>query len=83
MMNSLAWRCIAMDLKTMIIGMIAVLLLLGVAASCAAVYFGKQYQAGGTKKQKYICVCCTVAGFVCAVTAVQIWLMFHTVLFAG
>ena len=69
-----------MDLKTTIIGMIGILAVLGIAAVCAAVIFGKQYQNGGTKKQKYICVCCSVAGFVCIVTAVQIFLMFRTVL---
>ena len=71
-----------MELKTMIIGMMVVLLLIGAVALCAAVYFGKRYQAGGTRKEKYICVCCTVAGFVCVVTAVQIGLMFRVVLFS-
>lgn len=69
-----------MDLKTSIIGIIAVLTVLGIAAVCAAVFFGKQYQAGGAKNHKYICVCCSVAGFVCIVTAVQIFLMFRIVL---
>lgn len=72
-----------MELKTMITAMMIVLALIGAVATCVAYYFGKRYQAGGTKKEKYICVCCTVAGFVCIVTAVQIGLMFRTVLFAG
>ena len=72
-----------MGLTTTIIGMIALLAVLGIAAVCAAVLFGKQYQAGGTRKQKYLCVCCSVAGFVCIVTAVQIFLMFRPVLFAA
>ena len=72
-----------MELKTMITAMKIVLALIGAVAACVAYYFGKRYQAGGTKKEKYICVCCTVAGFVCIVTAVQIGLMFRTVLFAG
>ena len=72
-----------MELKTMIIGMIALLFVIGITAVCAAVFFGKRYQAGGTRKDKYICVCCTVAGFVCIVTAVQIGLMFRAVLFGA
>ncbi|MBQ2015145.1 MAG: hypothetical protein IIV26_07480 [Peptococcaceae bacterium] len=69
-----------MDLKTTIIAMLVLLAAVGVAAICAAVFFGKRYQDGGTKNQKYICVCCSVAGFVCIVTAVQIFLMFRNVL---
>ncbi len=65
----------------MITGMIALLVLVGIGALYGAIYFGKRYQAGGTKKQKYSCVCCTVAGFVCIVTAVQILLMFRVMLF--
>ncbi|MBQ2777146.1 MAG: hypothetical protein IJF50_06555 [Peptococcaceae bacterium] len=72
-----------MDVKMMITAMIIALALTGAVAVCAAYYFGKRYQAGGTKKEKYICVCCTVAGFVCIVTAVQIGLMFRTILVAG
>ncbi len=72
-----------MDVKTMITGMIALLVIVGMAALFAAVTFGRQYQAGGTKKQKYICVGCTVAAFVCIVTAVQILLMFRVVLFGA
>ena len=37
--------------------------------------------AGGTKKQKYLCVGCTVASCVCLMTAVQIVMMFRNVLF--
>ena len=69
-----------MDVKTTIIVMIALLAVLGIAAVLAAVLFGKRYQAGGSKKQKYLCVCCTVAGFVSIVTAVQIFLMFRVIL---
>lgn len=72
-----------MELQTMIFAMVAVLCIVGLIAVCAAVYLGKQYQNGGTKKQKYLCVCCTVASFVCIVTAVQVLLMFRGVLFAA
>ena len=72
-----------MDLKAVIAGMIALLVIAGIAALFAAIILGRQYQAGGTKKQKYICVSCTVAAFVCIVTAVQILLMFRAVLFGA
>ena len=72
-----------MEVKTVITGMIVLLIVIGIAALFAAIVFGRQYQAGGTKKQKYICVSCTVAAFVCIVTAAQILLMFRAVLFGA
>ena len=42
--------------------------------------FGKKYKTIGMRKNKLICVGCTVAACVCIITAVQILLMFRTVL---
>lgn len=51
----------------------------GLAFIVVAVWFGRQYQAGGNKNHKYICVACTVASCVCIITAIQIYLMFRGV----
>lgn len=69
-----------MDLKTVVLAMVIGLLVVGLLALVLAVHFGKQYQGFGVKKHKYICVSCTVACFVCVVTAVQIFLMFKPII---
>jgi len=61
-------------------GLIAVLLAVGIIAIVLAVQFGKKYKTIGMRKNKLICVGCTVAACVCIITAVQILLMFRTVL---
>ena len=61
-------------------GLIAVLLAVGITAIVLAVQFGKKYKTIGMRKNKLICVGCTVAACVCIITAVQILLMFRTVL---
>ena len=61
-------------------GIIAVLLVIGIIAIVLAVQFGKKYKSIGMRKNKLICVGCTVAACVCIITAVQILLMFRTVL---
>ena len=71
-----------MDLKTTISIMAAILVIIGILAVVLAVNFGRQYNAGGTKKQKYLCVGCVVASCVCIMTAVQILMMFRNVLFS-
>jgi len=60
--------------------LIAVLLAVGITAIVLAVQFGKKYKTIGMRKNKLICVGCTVAACVCIITAVQILLMFRTVL---
>lgn len=66
-----------MDLQHTILFLVGILLILGVAAAVAAWHFGRQYQSGGTRRQKYICVTCCVASCVCIITAIQILLMFR------
>lgn len=66
-----------MGLQHTILLLVGILLLLGLAAVVGAWYFGKQYQAGGKKQQKYICVTCCVASCVCLITAIQILWMFR------
>ncbi|MBQ3120192.1 MAG: hypothetical protein IJC12_04905 [Peptococcaceae bacterium] len=61
-------------------GIIAVLLVIGIIAIVLAVQFGKKYKSIGMRKNKLLCVCCTVAACVCIITSVQILLMFRTVL---
>ncbi len=61
-------------------GLIAVLLAVGIIAIVLAVQFGKKYKTIGMRKNKLLCVCCTVAACVCIITSVQILLMFRTVL---
>ena len=61
-------------------GLVAVLLAVGIIAIVLAVQFGKKYKTSGMRKNKLICVGCTVAACVCIITAVQILLMFRTVL---
>ena len=61
-------------------GLVAVLLAVGIIAIVLAVQFGKKYKTIGMRKNKLICVGCTVATCVCIITAVQILLMFRTVL---
>ena len=61
-------------------GLVAVLLAVGIIAIVLAVQFGKIYKTIGMRKNKLICVGCTVAACVCIITAVQILLMFRTVL---
>jgi len=61
-------------------GLVAVLLAVGIIAIVLAVQFGKKYKTIGMRKNKLICVGCTVAACVCIITAVQILLMFRTVL---
>ena len=61
-------------------GLVAVLLAVGIIAIVLAVQFGKRYKTIGMRKNKLICVGCTVAACVCIITAVQILLMFRTVL---
>ena len=61
-------------------GLVAVLLAVGIIAIVLAVQFGKKYKTIGIRKNKLICVGCTVAACVCIITAVQILLMFRTVL---
>ena len=61
-------------------GLIAVLLAVGIITIVLAVQFGKKYKTIGMRKNKLICVGCTVAACVCIITAVQILLMFRTVL---
>lgn len=61
-------------------GTVAILLGIGLLAILAAVYFGRQYKAVGIRKNKLLCVCGTVTASVCIITAVQIVLMFRTVL---
>ena len=61
-------------------GLIAVLLAVGIIAIVLAVQFGKKYKTIGMRKNKLLCVGCTVAACVCIITAVQILLMFRTVL---
>ena len=72
-----------MDIKTTIQLMLLCLLAISVIAVIAAVFFGRQYKAGGTKKQKYLCVACSVASCVCLITAIQIWFVFRNVVFAA
>lgn len=72
-----------METKSAITLMILVLLLLGGVAIVLAVHFGKQYQAGGGKNKKYLCVVCCVFSCVCIVTAIQILFMFRPLLFAA
>jgi len=55
---------------------IAVFLVIGILALALAVHFGKKYTVGGVKKDKYICVCCSVTSCVFIVTAIQVLLMF-------
>lgn len=43
-----------MDLKTTIIAMLVLLAAVGVAAICAAVFFGKRYQDGGTDRKSVV-----------------------------
>lgn len=69
-----------MDLQHTILFLVIFLIVAAVAAAVAAWHFGRQYQSGGSKKQKYICVACCVAGCVCAITAIQILWMFRNVL---
>ena len=64
-------------------GFVAILLVMGVMAAAAAVVFGKKYKQIGMRKNKSICVCFTVMSCVCVVTAIQLMLMFHNVLFAA
>lgn len=54
---------------------IAVFLLIGILALGLAVYFGKKYNAAGVKKDKYLCVSCSVASCVFIITAFQVLLM--------
>ena len=61
-------------------GLIAVLLAVGITAIVLAVQFGKKYKTIGMRKNKLLCVGCTVAAGVCIITSVQILLMFRTVL---
>ena len=61
-------------------GLVAVLLAVGIIAIVLAVQFGKKYKTIGMRKNKLICVGCTVAACVCIITAIQILLMFRTVL---
>ena len=61
-------------------GLVAVLLAVGIIAIVLAVQFGKKYKTIGMRKNKLFCVGCTVAACVCIITAVQILLMFRTVL---
>ena len=61
-------------------GLVAVLLAVGIIAIVLAVQLGKKYKTIGMRKNKLICVGCTVAACVCIITAVQILLMFRTVL---
>ena len=61
-------------------GLVAVLLAVGIIAIVLAAQFGKKYKTIGMRKNKLICVGCTVAACVCIITAVQILLMFRTVL---
>ena len=63
-----------------ILGLVAVLLAVGIIAIVLAVQFGKKYKTIGMRKNKLICVGCTVAACVCIITAIQILLMFRTVL---
>lgn len=71
-----------METKSTITLMMLVLLLLGGVTVMLAVHFGKQYQAGGDKNKKYLCVFCCVSSCVCIITAIQILFMFRPLLFA-
>ncbi len=53
-----------MDLQHTILLLVGFLIVLGVAAAIVAWYFGRQYQSGGSKRQKYICVACCVGSCV-------------------
>lgn len=69
-----------MEIQQFIKLFVTILLVLGGAAMGVAFYFGKQYQAGGSKREKYICVGCSVASCVCFITAIQVIIMFRNVL---
>ncbi len=69
-----------MDLQHTILLLVGFLIVLGVAAAVVAWYFGRQYQSGGSKRQKYVCVACCVGSCVCIITAIQILLMFRNAL---
>ena len=74
---------VAVNMTIHIWGFVAILLVMGVMAAVAAVVFGKKYKQIGIRKNKLICVCFTVMSCVCVVTAIQLMLMFHNVLFAA
>lgn len=59
--------------------MAAGLIIIGLFAVGMACFFGRRYKAGGSKSQKYFCVCCCVASCVCIITAIQLLFMFHSV----
>ena len=69
-----------MDVKSTILTYVFLLLAVGIAAIGFAVYFGKRYNAMGGKKNKVICVGCSVLACVCIMTAGQIILMFRQIL---
>ena len=69
-----------MDLQHTILLLMFFLIVLGVAAAAVAWHFDRQYQSGGSKREKYICVACCVASCVCIITAIQIIWMFRNAL---
>lgn len=71
-----------MTITTLVYSLSAILVLLGIAAALGAVHFGKRYKADNIRKDKLLCVCCTVAGCVCIMTAGQILWMFRNILWA-
>jgi len=69
-----------LDVKATVLLMVVLLLVIGGIAVGFAVVFGKRYQAGGSKQQKYFCVACCVLSCVCVITVIQITLMFRQLL---
>ena len=69
-----------MGVTNLVVPLMIVLVIVGLAAIAGAVIFGNRYKSGGTRNDKYLCVCCCVASCVCLITAVQIYLMFRAYL---